>query len=252
MSRDDEARYNRACLLVLNVCPFTLRHVIDDYSSRHARSLSLCDFLEKNKDRLFHLYKRECCCGHKSNKTPMYQSQWDSLYNRNTSTCLNGKRIDCPCKYDGKTSATTNVMDVTLCCLVIHNICPGVDVNHIQTVREIRNKLIHAESARLDLLTFNGYMNRVETAVCELAKNVSTVLHTETLEMIDELKNRLMDPVELRELRNLIIDQKRFSDLEAVRMGLSTGADYIGFDLVEWVGTGGMIYIGKVKGLCVD
>ncbi|KAK3100194.1 hypothetical protein FSP39_015999 [Pinctada imbricata] len=242
MNRDDEARYNRACLLVLNVCPFTLRQVIDDYSLRHAGSLSLCDFLEKNKDRLFHLYKRECCCGHKSNKTPMYQSQWDSLFNRNTSSCLNGKRIDCPCKYDGKTSATTNVMDVTLCCLVIHNICPGVDANHIKTIREIRNKLIHAESARLDLLTFNGYMNRVETAVCELAKNVSTTLHTDTVKMIDELKNRLMDPVELRELRKLIIDQKRFTDLEAVRMGLSTGADYIGFDLVGWVGN---VNIGK-------
>ncbi|KAK3099990.1 hypothetical protein FSP39_013129 [Pinctada imbricata] len=249
MSRDDEARYNRACLLVLNVCPFTLRHVINDYSLRHAGSLSLCDFLEKNKDRLFHLYKRECCCGHKSNKTPMYQSQWDSLYiTRNTWTCLNGKRIDCLCKYDGKTSATTNDMDVTLCCLVINNICPGVDVNHIKTIREIRNKLIHAESARLDQLTFNGYMNRVKTAICGLAKNVSAKLHTETLEMIVELENRLMDPVELRELRNSIIDEKRFTDLEVVRMGLSTGVDYLVFDLVGWGGDWGHDLHRKGKG----
>ncbi|KAK3100730.1 hypothetical protein FSP39_024358 [Pinctada imbricata] len=215
MSRDDEARYGRACLLVLNVCPFTLRHVIDDYSLRHARSLSLCDFLEKNKDRLFHLYKRECCCGHKSNKTPMYQSQWDSLYNRNTSACLNGKRIDCPCKYDGKTSATTNVMDVTLCCLVINNICPGVDVNHIKTIREIRNNLIHAESASLDLPTYNGYWKRIKTAICQLAQNVSTMLHTDTVNKIDELETRVMDPVELSELRKLLIDEKRITDLEA-------------------------------------
>ncbi|KAK3099929.1 hypothetical protein FSP39_011933 [Pinctada imbricata] len=215
MSRDDEARYGRACLLVLNVCPFTLRHVIDDYSLRHAGSLSLYDFLEKNKDRLFHLYKRECCCGHKSNKTPMYQSQWDSLYNRNTSTCLNGKRIDCPCKYDSKTSATTNVMDVTLCCLVINNICPGVDVNHIKTIREIRNNLIHAESASLDLPTYNGYWNRIKTAICQLAQNVSTMLHTDTVNKIDELETRVMDPVELSELRKLVIDEKRITDLEA-------------------------------------
>ncbi|KAK3099404.1 hypothetical protein FSP39_003862 [Pinctada imbricata] len=216
MSRDDEARYGRACLLVLNVCPFTLRHVIDDYSLRHAGSLSLFDFLEKNKHSLFHLYAKKCCCKHlqQNRSTPMYKSQWDSLFMQNTSSCQKGKNIDCPCKYDCKPGITTKVMDVTLCCLVINNICPGVDVNHIKTIREIRNNLIHAESARLDLLTFNGYMSRVKTAVCELAKNVSTTLHTKTLEKIVELENRLMDPVELSELRNLIIDQRRFTDLE--------------------------------------
>ncbi|KAK3099656.1 hypothetical protein FSP39_007574 [Pinctada imbricata] len=216
MSRDDEARYGRACLLVLNVCPFTLRQVIDDYSLHHARSLSLCDFLEKNKHSLFHLHAKKCCCKHlqQNRSTPMYKSQWDSLFMQNTSSCQKGKNIDCPCKYDCKPGITTKVMDVTLCCLVINNICPGVDVNHIKTIREIRNNLIHAESARLDLLTFNGYMNRAETAICELAKNVSTTLHTETLEKIVELKNRLMDPAELSELRNMIIDQRRFTDLE--------------------------------------
>ncbi|KAK3100702.1 hypothetical protein FSP39_023975 [Pinctada imbricata] len=216
MSRDDEVRYGRACLLVLNVCPFTLRQVIDDYSLRHAGSLSLFDFLEKNKHSLFHLYAKKCCCKHlqQNRSTPMYKSQWDSLFMQNTSSCQKGKNIDCPCKYDCKPGITTKVMDVTLCCLVINNICPGVDVNHIKTIREIRNNLIHAESARLDLLTFNGYMNRVKTAVCELAKNVSITLHTETLEKIVELENRLMDPVELSELRNLIIDQRRFTDLE--------------------------------------
>ncbi|KAK3099272.1 hypothetical protein FSP39_001957 [Pinctada imbricata] len=222
MSRDDEARYGRACLLVLNVCPLTLRQVIDDYFLHHAGSLSLCDFLEKNKHTLFHLYAKKCCCKQlqQNRSTPMCKSQWDSLFMQNTSSCKKGKNIDCPCKYDCKSGITTKVMDVTLCCLVINKICHGIDVNHIKTIREIRNNLIHAESARLDVLTFNGYMNRVKTAICQLAKNVSTTLHTDTVKMISELENRLMDPVELRELRNLIIDQKRFTELEVVRMGL--------------------------------
>ncbi|KAK3099716.1 hypothetical protein FSP39_008495 [Pinctada imbricata] len=245
MSRDDEARYGRACLLVLNVCPFTLREVINDYSLRHAGSLSLCDFLEKNKHSLFHLYAKKCCCKHlqQNRSTPMYKSQWDSLFMQNTSSCQKGKQIDCPCKYDCKPGITTNVMDVTLCCLVINNICPGVDVNHIKTIREIRNNLVHAESARLDLLTFNGYMNRVKTAICQLAKNVSTTLHTDTVKMIAELENRLMDPVELSELRKLIIDQKRLTDLEAVRMGLLLQVD-IGFDSLV---RGGEVMINIIK-----
>ncbi|KAK3099776.1 hypothetical protein FSP39_009494 [Pinctada imbricata] len=219
MSRDDEARYGRACLLVLNVCPFTLRQVIDDYSLRHAGSLSLCDFLEKNKHSIFHLYAKKCCCKQlqQNRSNPMYKSQWDSLFMQNTSSCQKGKNIDCPCKYDCKPGLTTNVMDITLCCLVINNICPAVDLNHIKTIREIRNNLIHAESARLDLPTYNGYWNRIKTAICQLAQNVSTMLHTDTVNKIDELETRVMDPVELSELRNLVIDEKRITDLEAVR-----------------------------------
>ncbi|KAK3086051.1 hypothetical protein FSP39_012718 [Pinctada imbricata] len=219
MSRDDEARYGRTCLLALNVCPFTLRQVIDNYSLRHAGSLSLCDFLEKNKHSLFHLYAKKCCCRYlkQDRTTPMYKSQWDSLFIQNTSSCRNGKQIDCPCKYDCKSGITTKVMDITLCCLVINNICPGVDINHIKTIRDIRNKLIHAESASLDLLTYNGYWNRLGTALCQLAKIVSSTLHKGTVDLIDELENRVMDPVELRELRNLIVDENRLTDLESVR-----------------------------------
>ncbi|KAK3099497.1 hypothetical protein FSP39_005350 [Pinctada imbricata] len=61
--------------------------------------------------------------------------------------------------------------------------------------------------------------------------------------MIAELENRLMDPVELSELRNLIIDEKRFTDLEAVRMTIGAfNRDlgmHIGFDLVGWGGDWG-------------
>ncbi|KAK3100270.1 hypothetical protein FSP39_017236 [Pinctada imbricata] len=41
------------------------------------------------------------------------------------------------------------------------------------------------------------------------------MLHTYTVNKIDELETRVMDPVELSELRKLVIDEKRITDLEA-------------------------------------
>ncbi|KAK3099462.1 hypothetical protein FSP39_004774 [Pinctada imbricata] len=220
MSRADEARYVRMCLLVLNVCPFTLRHVIDDYSLRHDGSLSLYDFLEKNKHSLFHLYAKRCCCRHlpQNRSTPMTKRQWDLLFISipNNPSCQRDRQMDCPCKYQASASITTTDMDVTLCCLVINNICPGVDTSHIDTIKEIRNNLIHSTNASLDLRTFNGYWNRVKTSLRLLAQRVLPTLVMDTMSRITELESRLMNLDELQQLRNLILDERRIENIETV------------------------------------
>lgn len=125
MSSLDEARYGRACLLVLNICPFTLRLVIADYYTQQG-SLSFQDFLLKQKHNLFHLLQKRCCCRRQQSRaTPMYRSQWELLYIRNTSPCRIGQQDDSPCQHDAKPGVTTNVMDLTLCCLMLKNTCPG-------------------------------------------------------------------------------------------------------------------------------
>lgn len=170
-----EARYGRACLLVLNICPFALRRVISDYYTRQG-SLSIQDFLGKKKHDLFHLLHTRCCCRpQQSRTTPMNNSQWDSLYMRNISSCRRGQRGDCPCQYDAKPGITTSVMDITLCCLFIKNICTGITINmaHVDTIREVRNNLIHAGSASLNDPTFLHYWNRIENAVIDIALHVS-------------------------------------------------------------------------------
>ncbi|KAK3084636.1 hypothetical protein FSP39_016652 [Pinctada imbricata] len=219
MNFADEARYGRASLLILNVCPFTLRHVIDDYHLKNGYT-SLQDFLDKNKHDLYHLLNRKCCCRRiQSRVTPMNRSQWDLLFIKNSSSCRTGYTGDCPCQYDAKPGVTSDVMDITLCCLFIKNICSrhaGINMAHIETIRTIRNHIIHAESAQLDLLTYNGYWNRIRFALLDLANNLSQTVHTDTLSMIQDIETRIMNAGELGEIRKVLVDQKRMEEVEEV------------------------------------
>ncbi|KAK3084874.1 hypothetical protein FSP39_020607 [Pinctada imbricata] len=210
----DEARYGRACLLVLNICAFTLRQVIEDYYGRQG-SLSLQDFLIRNKHNLFHLLRKQCCCQHPHNaSTPMNKGQWDILYMSTRTSCSKSQRGDCPCLYDVKPNITTDDMDVTLCCLVLHNLCPGINMADVKSVREVRNKLMHADTAELDEPTYRQYWTNVKTSVLNLARSVSVRLHTATLDKIQKLEQQLMNSADLGELRKLIIDQKKLQELE--------------------------------------
>ncbi|KAK3084724.1 hypothetical protein FSP39_018031 [Pinctada imbricata] len=219
MSYADEARYGRMSLLLLNACPFTLRHVINDYYVKHGYT-SLQDFLDKNKHDLYHILSRRCCCRLIQRRvTPMNRSQWDILFIKNSSSCRTGYTGDCPCQYDSKPGVTSDVMDITLCCLFIKNICSGyagINMSHIETIRVIRNQIIHAESARLDVLTFNGYWNKVRFALLDLANNVSPTVHTGTLCMIQDLETRIMNAGDLGEIRKVIVDEKRIDVVEEV------------------------------------
>ncbi|KAK3104514.1 hypothetical protein FSP39_003773 [Pinctada imbricata] len=145
----------------------------------------------------------------------MYKSQWESLFMKNTSACAKGVN-DCPCQYNARPGITTKIMDVTMCCLVINNICSGINVSDVNTIREIRNKLIHAASGHLDQLTFTDYWSKVTTALLNLAFHVSSSVHKDTLSMINELQKRVMNPEELGELRKVVMDEKRIKDLEVV------------------------------------
>ncbi|KAK3084646.1 hypothetical protein FSP39_016797 [Pinctada imbricata] len=219
MSDVDEARYGRMSLLLLNVCPFTLRHVINDYYVKHG-STSLQDFLDKNKHDIYHILNRRCCCRIiQSGVTPLNRSQWDRLFIKNSSSCRKGYTGDCPCQYDAKPGVTSDVMDITLCCLFIKNICSrhaGINMLHIETIRTIRNHIIHAETAQLDVLTYNGYWNQVKTALLDLANYVSPTVHTDTLRFIQDLETRVMNVGELGEIRKGIVDEKRVKVLEKV------------------------------------
>ncbi|KAK3100517.1 hypothetical protein FSP39_021185 [Pinctada imbricata] len=217
MAHVDEARYGRTCLLVLNVCPFTLRHVIDDFFTKQG-SPDIQDFVEKNKHDLYHIMAKKCCCRLiPSRVTPMYSSQWDLLYKRNLLPCKGICSVggDCPCKFDAIPGITSDVMDITLCCLVIKNICQGAAINmtHIDKIRDIRNKLIHASSATLDEPTYNGYWSDVKTAILYLANMVSPTVHTDTLKMIQDLETRVMNRYELEELKKVIVNLQKVEEV---------------------------------------
>ena len=161
----DEVRYSRLCLLMLNTCPGRLRTVIDN-SYRGVGNFET--FLNNKIHDVFHFRLRNCCCSNTSNVTPLSRYQWDLLYARDPTrrcTVNHGRRGECPCQYNASIGITSDVLDITYCCFLLTNICPGnIPQADVNTLRQVRNELIHANSASIDEPTFNRIWASVEQA----------------------------------------------------------------------------------------
>ncbi|KAK3093458.1 hypothetical protein FSP39_015937 [Pinctada imbricata] len=226
MSVEDEIRYGRTCSLVLNKSVAVLRRVVKhSYTTQGAPSFEV--FLNNNKHTLFHLLFKQCCCGNKSTVTPLSKYQWKLLYVQTSTRNPHGQRGECPCQYTAISGVTPDVMDVSLCCLVLSNIYPGVSMPDIDTIRDVRNKLIHASNASLDAMLYLATWNKVEAAMLNLAQGVSSTFRSDTINAVEDLKNRLMDSSELSELKALVMDEKRISEGERRISEIEKVSEYI-------------------------
>ena len=213
----DEARYGRLCLLTLSTCPGRLRGVIDNSYSPSASDFET--FLNTNIHDMFHLRFRRCCCvARRIYNTPLTAPQWDSLFTRvSTANCQHGYTGDCPCQYKAITGVTTDVLDVTLCCLFLTNLCPTIPQADVNTIRQVRNELIHTSTARVDEPTFYINWNRIEQALLNLSNTVSPVFTNDTRMTLQTLKDRVIDPAELEALKTLMTDHRDYDSLKQVR-----------------------------------
>ena len=229
----DEVRYGRLCLLMLHTCPLRLRGIIDNTYCRGVPDFET--FLNNNLHQLFHLRYRNCCCNNRSNNTHISQAQWDLLYTRVSTHCaLNPRRHrgECPCQYRAKTGVTSNVLDITFCCLFLTNICPGIPQTHqadVDTIRQVRNGLIHANTASINVQSFNDKWKEVEQALLSLSRTVSSTFANETQTILDELKNRVIDPRELESLVTIMKDHRDYDLLKQVQCTLVQRANYCSF-----------------------
>ena len=211
----DEVRYGRLCLLTLNTCPARLRKVIDNSYCRGVPSFEL--FLNNNIHQLFHLRFRNCCCSNTiSTATPLMRSQWDLLFTRVSTRNPHGRRGECPCQYKAIPGVTIDVLDITLCCLFLCNICPGIPQQDVATIRQIRNDLIHASAASIDEPTFNTIWSAVEQAMMSLSRLVSPAFETDTRDILQRMKDRVVDPAELETLKQIMIDHRDYNQLQEV------------------------------------
>ena len=211
----DEARYGRLCLLTLIICPERLRGVIDNSHSPNLYNFET--FLNSNIHDLFHLRFRSCCCRQGQNKyTPFTKPQWDSLFKRISQTNPHGQNSDCPCQYSAITGVTSDVLDVTLCCLFLSNLCSNILQTDVDIICKIRNFLIHTSTAWLDEATFNAHWNSVENALVSLSNTVSSSYTTDTRTAIQTLKNRIIYPAELENLKAIMMDNRDYDILKQV------------------------------------
>ncbi|KAK3082941.1 hypothetical protein FSP39_009586 [Pinctada imbricata] len=147
--------------------------------------------------------------------TLMNRSQWNQLFIKTSSKCHTGNSTDCPCTYMAQSGISPEVFDVSLCCLILKRIFSGTNMPLVDTIREIRNNLIHASNASLDQHTYLGYWTKVKDAIFDLANSVGPQILEDTQSMVQELEQRVMDACELGELlRILTIDPKRILEFE--------------------------------------
>ena len=220
----DEVRYGRLCLLMLHTCPLRLRGIIDNSYCRGVPNFET--FLNNNIHKFFHLRFRNCCCSSTSNNTPIYKSQWDVLYTRVSTRCtLNprGHRGECPCQYKAKKGVTSIVLDITFCCLFLTNVCPGIPQADVDSIRQVRNELIHANTASIDMQSFNKKWQDVENALLSLSRTVLPMgppptFENETQKILDDLKNRVIDLCELERLETIMKDHRDYESLKKVRI----------------------------------
>ncbi|KAK3106318.1 hypothetical protein FSP39_017604 [Pinctada imbricata] len=198
MSVDDKTRNGRVCLLLLNACPVGLRRFIEhNYTTNGFARFD--GFLDQwnIKHNLFHLRFKSCCSVHCTNanrSTPICTEQWDLLYKETLSRNPHGDGRKCPCMYTAIPGVTTEVMDVTLCCLLLRNcMSGGINMVHIEQICAVRNQILHSNSATLDEQTFNDIWRRLEKSLLHIAAQVSSEFHNEVRKTIKETKTSFCD-----------------------------------------------------------
>ena len=214
--RIGEVRYGRLCLLMQHTCPLRLRGIIDNSCCRGVPDFET--FLNNNLHQLFHLRYRNCCCGNTSNNTHISKSQWDLLYSQISTRNPHGhgRSDECPCQYNAKNGVTSDVLDITFCCLFLTNICPGVSQTDVGTIRQVRNGLIHANIPWIGVQSFNDRWKEVEQALLNLSHTVSITFVSDTQTILDDLKNRVIDPRELESVVTIMKDHRSYDILKQV------------------------------------
>ena len=204
----DEARYCRLCLLTQGICPGILQGVIDHSYSSAVSNFET--FLNTNIHKLFHLKFWRCCCvAGCSRATPMTKTQWDSLFIRVSTTNPHGNAGDCPCQYKAIPGVTSNVLDVTLCCLFIKNMFQTIPQTDVDAIRQVRNSVSHITSAKIDEPTFNAHWSNVEQALLNLSSLVSPAFTNDTQSTIQTLKDRVIDPADLAATKAVVANVKQ-------------------------------------------
>ena len=86
----------------------------------------------------------------------------------------------------------------------------------VATIRQVRNELIHARSASIDEVTFNTTWIRVEQALLKMSRLVSPSYETDTQNILQALKDKVVDPAELDALKQIMIDHRDYDILREV------------------------------------
>ena len=189
-------------------CPFAekLRHLYLIIFSNVLRKLILqemerqnengfVEFLNKHREVLFHLKGRYCCCGdNKQRNSILTKDQWNNLFMVSTTHAhcqYRTHNIDCFHTYEAHPWLTVEneVVDFSLLCVLLRNICDSKYKKTIETVQLNRNEVIHNGKSRLSEGDFEILWSKAMISLSEVALYVSKESEEQAIKEAGDIYN---------------------------------------------------------------
>lgn len=154
-------------------------------------------YLNNRKHILFHLINSPsssyaCCeCQNKpTGSRPIYQSQFDMLFERATGNVSH--KNPCICVFQARTNIDRRILDVTLSTCILFN-CESVHPTHgqhLETIRSVRNAFVHSSSMTFNSSMFDDLWIRLQGAISGLTSAINPEYGREIQLQIESLKNK--------------------------------------------------------------
>ena len=181
-------------LLYLDLFPNVLRKLIQQEMKSPIVN-DFVEFLNNHREVLFHLKGRHCCCGNnKQRNSILTKDQWNNLFMISTTPVhcqYRTNKINCFHAYEAYHWLTVEneVVDFSLLCILLRNVCDSKYQKTIETVQSNRNEVIHNGKSRLFKGDFEILWSKAMVSLSEVALYVSKALEEQTTQEAREIYN---------------------------------------------------------------
>lgn len=181
------------------ICPYLskLTHLYRGVFPKALRSLlqletvkqgakSFLEFLNIQKESLFHLRGKPCCCNFRQKRSLLKDTEWNILFTTIRSQCPN-EGNGCFHVFKAREWLTVEALDFSLVCVLHRNICHSRYESIIKTAQAHRNEVIHTDKSSIKEEEFELLWRKAQTSVSDIAACVSQELKEQILAEVDKI-----------------------------------------------------------------
>ncbi|XP_048770118.2 uncharacterized protein LOC125676270 isoform X2 [Ostrea edulis] len=182
------------------------------------------EFINNRRETLFHLRGKYCCCGSRQHSV-LKQAEWNVLFKTHINKCPNNG-TDCFHMFKAPEWLTVDMLEFSLACVLLRNICHRRYENIVKTAQLHRNEVIHTEKSSIGEDEFELLWRKAVTSASDIAARVSTEFKNQIREEADLIYK--YKPMLTRYLENTLCEVENhekddsFSPLKVVENILNT------------------------------
>lgn len=141
------------------------------------------EFINNRRETLFHLRGKYCCCGSRQHSV-LKQAEWNVLFKTHINKCPNNG-TDCFHMFKAPEWLTVDMLEFSLACVLLRNICHRRYENIVKTAQLHRNEVIHTEKSSIGEDEFELLWRKAVTSASDIAARVSTEFKNQIREEAD-------------------------------------------------------------------